>query len=669
MNSSTVVRDFATTIQPRAALATSQEPFVKDHWPRPPSPAPQPRLSSAGDTPTPIPFEDCRMSFAIDISQMACPRLPKEGVARVIPWDEISHPIITVEELTNIKPAGRTDPNVLLEKREHIDLLQTSHLWFLLTDGEIVPKTVHRFSLSINSRGLHGTACVIVIFGSLPPKPILCNVSVGISVFAVTPNCVFIFHDVATHRAYILQCKGCFNALLPRGWSHISLNNSTKWDNIPELHYSDLFDIRIPPPVKLDVNQFQLQSGEKVDLDDLYHGNLSQVIENKILQNEDNLKSVLLIALTRGRTQAIRDWIATRRDSFTDLVSMPRPDLNGIAATLVSEATTAFCDIGCNLDDFVFAKASNLRRAHSMNWDAFRNSVQPRTQEASQRGTVIDDSLARLDLIELSGPANAECMSPVSPGGGRSTEVFKRIDAVNAKTSTRLDRLTGAVVFSYPLSTTESINQETWISNIDRALDARIAPQCLLQVFLGIMFAAKEKAGFKNPKLAKTLGMACQKCTALYLRLVLHVVEYSNTLQDSQRAQIAAEFCALLRSQFSNGEDTNQILSSIQDGQLSRFKEPPPHHLLDVLVEKNLADEEVVRIRRQVKEDGFDIIEESCERALCLFVCLFHTLNITNKEPRQVLHWYCTRPEMKMIFEMPWELGNEEAKRIWEDMT
>lgn len=838
MDSSTVIRDFATTISSQAVLARSQKPVVNQYLPRPPSPASQPQVSSAGDSPTHIPFDDCLMTFAIDISQSTIGSVLAEecafiqnfvgglspsarGLARVIPWDEISHPIITVEGLANIKPAGRTDPNVLLKNREHIDLLQASHLWFLLTDGEIVPNTVRRFAFSINSRSLHGTACVIVIFGRLPPRPTLCNVSVGISVFAVTPNCVFVFHDVDTHRAYILQCKGCFNALLPRGTSQTSLNSSTEWSDIPELHYSNLFDIEIPPPATLDVNQFQLQSGEKVDLEDLYHGNISRVIENKILHNEDNLKSVLLIATTRGRNQDVRDWIASRRDSFTDLVNMPRPDLNGTAATLLSTAINAFCDSGCALDDFEFAEAAALQRAHALNWDAFRVSVQPRTQKASQRSIIIDDSLARLDLIGRAGPASAECMSPVSPGGSKHSGAAQTVDegpcskliaptgymlrartigynftcpvcgskgpyiaillkrppmgsrtpgfpqqqsradisfplamggyietdiisdltccapcsvhvlqAVNSKISPRLDRLVGVVVFGYNLSAADSINQETWISNIDRALDGRIAPRCLLQVLLAIMFAAKERATLENPNLARTLDMACkmfvpdlqiqyevgnhhwtgratdvvqhhtvvgiaspacdfldhpvdsfaiiirscrlpigQKSMSLYIRLVLHIIEHSNILQDSENVQIAAEFCALLRSQISNGEDIDQILSNIHRGQLSTLKGAPPHHLMDVLIEKNLVDEEVVRICRQVKQDGFDIIETSCERALCLFVCLFQSLNITNKEPRQVLHWYCTRPELERLFETPWELGNDEAKRIWESMT
>ena len=196
--------------------------------------------------PPPRPFADCDIAFAIDISQSTRGTILAEECAlienfadrlnprardclRVLPWDEIPHPVIHLQELPSISPAGRTDPTVLLRNRDQIDALQNCHLWFLLTDGEIVPQVVRKFAFGIASRSLHGTACVVVIFGSRPAKPILCNVSVGISVFGVSPSCMFVFHDADTHTAYILQSKGCFNSLLPSDRQKVNLDNDTEW--------------------------------------------------------------------------------------------------------------------------------------------------------------------------------------------------------------------------------------------------------------------------------------------------------------------------------------------------------------------------------------------------------------------------------------------------------
>ncbi|KAH7403043.1 hypothetical protein BKA64DRAFT_440088 [Cadophora sp. MPI-SDFR-AT-0126] len=844
MDYSTVTRDFAPTAPDPAVLAKNRRRILEGY--KPPTPPPHPSVEQhhpydpdipTSDGPASVPFEDCRTSFAIDISQSTIgPVLAEEcafienfvgnlsdsarGLARVIPWDEISHPIITVEGLGNIKPAGRTDPNVLLQNKEHIDLLQSSNLWFLLTDGEIVPKTVHRFAFSINSRSLHGTACIIVIFGKLPQHPTLCNVSVGISVFAVTPNCLFVFHDVETHLAYILQCKGCFNSLLPEGRNQTSLNSSTQWYEIPKLNYADLFAIRIPLPAKLDVNQFQLQSGEKVDLEDLYRGKVDSAIEDKILQNDDDLKSVILTATTRGQNREVRDWIASRRDSFADLVNMPRPDVNGSAAYLVNEAIKALQASGWNVNDFVFAEAQNLRRAHARNWQAFQDSVAPRAEKATQRGTIIDDGLARLALIGRGGSSSAECMSPISPGGGSSPS-YRRERAVDQGPCSKLlpstgyirkDRaygkgiftcpicqargpditvllkcppkgtstpgfppphsradvafpfalsgfvetdivsdltccpacsvhilyasdphpIVGVLVFGWDLSPTNTINQRTWMSNIDRVLEGRIATDCLLQVFFGILFAAQERdkstdtnfaisplllawqmmasdlqfqyesgnhhwtgrateivehhmsmgiaspgCDFLNHPIDSFVVIICasfvpkaQKTNALFCRLAFHVIEYSSNLQNPEDAQVAAEFCTLLRSQMSNGESANQIVTNIELNHCAGSEVPiVPFTLLDLLVQRQLIDGQALRIFRQARVHGFDMIEDKCEGALCLFVCLFHALNISNKEPRQVLHWYCTRPELSKLFQTPWQLTDDEVSEIWSNMT
>ncbi|KAF8862895.1 hypothetical protein BDZ45DRAFT_160750 [Acephala macrosclerotiorum] len=370
MDPTIVVRDFADTAPARAPRQITR--FTWEPRPAIPQLAASPR-----DELPPVPFRDCRISFAIDISQSTRGSILAEECAfirnftgglspeakefvRVLPWDEISHKFITVEELEKIDPGGRTDPNVLLRNKEQIDLLQASQLWFLLTDGEIVPNTVRRFAFNINSRSLHGTACVIVIFGKRPAKPILCNVSVGISVFAVTPNCLFIFHDVETHTAYVLQCKGCFNVLLPSGLVEIKLGSTTEWRDIPILNYLDLFRTEVPPPTKLDVNQIQLQSGRKIDLEDLYQGRVSKEIQDEILRNDDNLKSVILVATTRGQNRDIHDWIAARRDTFADLVNVPRQDIDGRATSLVKEVIEALQSKGSNSTGFDYKKAALL---------------------------------------------------------------------------------------------------------------------------------------------------------------------------------------------------------------------------------------------------------------------------------------------------------------------
>lgn len=150
------------------------------------------------------------------------------------------------------------------------------------------------------------------MFGTRPSKPMLCNVSVGISVFGVSPNCLFLFHDAESHVVYVLQCKGLFNALLLKGVQHLVLDKNTRWDDLPQLNYIGVLRMQIPASTKLDKVLFQLQSGRQFRFDDIYSGHLSKEFEEELLGNDDNIKSAILTATTRGQSQEIHKWAASR---------------------------------------------------------------------------------------------------------------------------------------------------------------------------------------------------------------------------------------------------------------------------------------------------------------------------------------------------------------------
>ncbi|KAI9732296.1 MAG: hypothetical protein M1834_001503 [Cirrosporium novae-zelandiae] len=833
MDSTTVVRDFANTAPSRAPAKA----ILEELWDSPPAKAFQQNTTTSFENKRPSTlFADCSMSFAIDISQSTKGRILAEecafiqnfaaglspgakDVVRVMPWDEISHKIITVEELNKIDPGGRTDPNVLLRNREYIDLLQDSQLWFLLTDGQIFPNVVRTFALNVNSRSLHGTACVLVIFGKRPAKPILCNVSVGISVFAVTPNCIFVFHDVDTHIGYVLQCKGCFSTLLSLGVEQVRLDSTTEWYNIPKLNYPDLFDIQVPAPTRLDINQFQLQSGRKINLDDLYRGKVSREIEEEILRNDDDLKSVILTATTRGQNRDIHDWVSARRDGLLDLIEMPRPDINGTAATLIKVSIQALQrkDTYANKIDL---HNIALQKAHSLNWKTFRDSIEPRRQQATQRTLVVDDVLTRLALIKQAGLSSAECISPVSPGGQQwvarsrrtdqgpiskllsvrgylvdgfgtlkrpvpscqicgstqpyfalilksppegehtpgfpptesrseilypfaiqnfpETDILSRlvccaacsVPAVEYGHSPYHECLVGALVFGDRLSGANDINKRTWIANLDKALDGRFTQECLLPIVLAIMYNAKDHVSSTDTVFANALDNACtilqdglqipyengnhhwtgrisdvvlhylsigiaspgcdflnhpinsfvlmirvaaniskeKRAIALFYRLLLHIIEHSYTQQDTEDDVTAAEFYGLLRSRISRGGSSEEETTTISLNDSLDWSLSSSPRLLETLCDNHSMDNEALRVFRRAG-DIFSIIEIQCGTAICLFICLFHAVNTGVKEPRELLCWFCTRPEMNNFFLVPWSIHDTESKTIWESLT
>ena len=143
-----------------------------------------------------------------------------------------------------------------------LQALSTCGLWFLFTDGEIQDNFVQDFAVSTAEQGLHGIACVVVVFGKCSTAhPANCDISVGVATYAVAPDYLFLFHDIPTGKLSILGAKGCFKKLLSQsGSSYVQPNLSryTTWAELPHITYEDLSSIRISPPKKVTRDEMAL---------------------------------------------------------------------------------------------------------------------------------------------------------------------------------------------------------------------------------------------------------------------------------------------------------------------------------------------------------------------------------------------------------------------------
>ena len=106
-----------------------------------------------------------------------------------------------------------------------------------MTDGEIDRLELECFSKGICETGLHGTPCVVILFGYKTTRPVSCNISVGLSVFSNAADCLFLFHDIDTTAVYILQSKGVFKGLLPLDFGELILDSRTLWRDLPLFEY------------------------------------------------------------------------------------------------------------------------------------------------------------------------------------------------------------------------------------------------------------------------------------------------------------------------------------------------------------------------------------------------------------------------------------------------
>lgn len=294
-------------------------------------------------------YADTRVSFAIDVSgstkgltlqsetnfvQRCAVLLNGEAYREVVilPWDDEAHTPRSIDELDTLACGGYTIPGVIIEDAACRRALKASSLWFLLTDGLV--DEVHRRDLAklIPQHSLHGTSCITIIFGDIGlRRPNMCNISVGISVFAVVPNCIFLFQDIITGNIYILQCKGIFNSLL-QGQKNPIFQDDTLWSDLPRFSVSQLQELIIPRPKELSSGEIALQDEIVIDFEALFADRLSKEQVTRIFDNDDSIKSIMHTAQTRGLTAKYQKWMQQQETKPEDPLFTERIDIEGSAA-------------------------------------------------------------------------------------------------------------------------------------------------------------------------------------------------------------------------------------------------------------------------------------------------------------------------------------------------
>ena len=356
--------------------------------------------SSATPSTLPASFRNSKISIAVDVSgstfgevldaerraiRSICTLVPRNlrSTIKILPWNDRAAEPKSFSELNSLVSDGGTDPNVFIQHPQCRFALQESSFWFLMTDGLIESQDVQRFARGLLEYGLHGTACVISIFGDLGQKPSECNITVGLSVFAVSPHTAFLYTDVESGKTFVLQTKGCFSNLLPRGHPNPTLDYGTPWDDLPQTSFENLSRISIPHPQTVGRDEVILSDSSKLDVASLLQ-NLPEDdhLMAQILDNQDNLKTVALTAKVKGQSDRLQLWldkIDHRLDSseivkpllqetdsqlMTDVVSKLRqPDASMDLSSVQKKLQKANADDVLRLESIVEAKQISNRES------------------------------------------------------------------------------------------------------------------------------------------------------------------------------------------------------------------------------------------------------------------------------------------------------------------
>ena len=272
-------------------------------------------------------FRDSKISIAVDVSgstfddvlaaekraiHSICSLIPRNlrATSKILPWNDFAGEPIPSGNLSSLVSDGGTDPNSLIQHPECRYVLQESDFWFLMTDGLIGHEEVRKFAHGLLEYALHGKACIITVFGYTDGKPSDCNITVGLSVFAVSPHVAFLFTNVDSGNTFVLQTKGCFSNLLPPGRSNPVLDYNTQWDDLPRMSYENLSRVSIPHSQTVGKEEIILNDNSRLDLTKLLENlpNDDNIIE-QMIDNEDNLKSIALTAKIKGKSDRFEAWL------------------------------------------------------------------------------------------------------------------------------------------------------------------------------------------------------------------------------------------------------------------------------------------------------------------------------------------------------------------------
>jgi hypothetical protein len=316
-----------------ASIAESNSSSLTEPSPTPPSSQPGPESNRVPSvqvphSPQPSPsFRESNICVAVDVSastydsildaekhaiQDICKLIPRKLRPRIhiLPWNDGAGEPVDLDGIHSLFADGGTNPNTFLDDHACRDLLQDADFWFLMTDGEIDDSLVRRFARGIREYGLHGKACIICVFGDRAELPATCNITVGISVFAVSPHVAFLYNDVTSGKTYVLQTKGCFSALLPPGHPPPSLDYNTTWEDLPLTSFENLSRVHVPPPEIVGRDEVILQDNSKL--------NMSKFLQelpsddrtiSQILDHEENCNTIALAAKLRDEADKLQLWL------------------------------------------------------------------------------------------------------------------------------------------------------------------------------------------------------------------------------------------------------------------------------------------------------------------------------------------------------------------------
>ena len=196
---------------------------------------------------THISLSNAKKFFAMDSSGSTLGRIIQAELAfvkgfhmnsedTVAKWDDSCERPQLVDE---IEPnflegiGGGTSPDQILRNASAVEEIESSDVWFLLTDGEICQGGVAGLTNLADELNLIHIPVVLLIVGKKTSSgPAMTNISVGVPFFANSQESLILFKDQTAGEIFVVAAKGSFASLINTA-DESSLADLSGWESLP----------------------------------------------------------------------------------------------------------------------------------------------------------------------------------------------------------------------------------------------------------------------------------------------------------------------------------------------------------------------------------------------------------------------------------------------------
>ncbi|RYP44188.1 hypothetical protein DL768_009336 [Monosporascus sp. mg162] len=179
------------------------------------------------------------------------------------------------------------------------------------------------------------------------------------------------------------------------------LDDSTTWEQLPQIELKDLGCVRVPRPRKYGQGDVALDDSLVINLDDLLSGKLrDKSVISSILESNEHIRTLSLVAQTRGLSEQLRTWAIKQEIDIDGFAGVEREDVGDRAWGSLARTAATLCRpsaASAAEDQAMRRLQESLRESHPTNFAHLLETSRPVSITPSSRHASIYSIMSRLN--------------------------------------------------------------------------------------------------------------------------------------------------------------------------------------------------------------------------------------------------------------------------------